>query len=86
VTSTTFNHKFNRVAKYGKMDPCLKRYVKGVFASNTLPQILTKYPSAFIVNTQPLPMPGEHWMTIITHSPSQADFLTALENHRLLTI
>lgn len=26
-----------------KMDPCLRRYVKGVFASNTLPQIVTHY-------------------------------------------
>lgn len=61
-----------------KMDPCLRRYVKGVFASNTLPQIVTHYPSAFIVNTQPLPMPGEHWVSIIIRSPSQAEFFDSL--------
>lgn len=33
-----------------KSDPCLRQCVKGVFASNTLPQIITQYPSAFIVN------------------------------------
>jgi hypothetical protein len=61
-----------------KMDPCLRRYVKGVYASNTLPQIVTQYPSAFIVNTQPLPMSGEHWVTIIIHSPSHAEFFDSL--------
>lgn len=43
-----------------KTDSCLRRFVKGVFASNTLPQMVTEFPSAFIVNTQPLPFPGEH--------------------------
>jgi hypothetical protein len=61
-----------------KIDPCLRRYVKGVFASNTLPQTITQYPSAFIVNTQPLPMPGEHWVAIIMRSPSQAEFFDSL--------
>lgn len=41
-----------------RTDPCLRRYVKGVFASNTLPATVTQFPSAFIVNTQPLPFPG----------------------------
>ena len=61
-----------------KIDPCLRHYVKGVFASNTLPQCVTQYPSAFIVNTQPLPMPGEHWVAIIMRSPSQAEFFDSL--------
>lgn len=61
-----------------KMDPCLRRNVKGVFASNTLPPIVTQYPSAFIVNTQPLPLPGEHWVVIIIQSLSQAEFFDSL--------
>jgi hypothetical protein len=60
------------------MDTCLRRYVKGVFASNTLPHIVMQYPSVVIVNTQPLPMPGEHWVTIIIHSPSHAEFFDIL--------
>lgn len=68
-----------------KADPCLRHYVKGVFASNTLPQIVTQYPSAVIVNTQPLPFPGEHWVALIMCSPTQS-FSTALENHQLITI
>lgn len=61
-----------------KSDPCLRQYVKGVFASNTLPQIITQYPSAFIVNTQPVPFPGEHWLALIIYSPAQAEFFDSL--------
>lgn len=34
---------------------CLKKYVKGVNACNTLPENVTNFPSAFIVNTDPIP-------------------------------
>lgn len=61
-----------------KTDPCLRRFVKGVFASNTLPQMVTEFPSAFIVNTQPLPFPGEHWVALIVYSPLQAEFFDSL--------
>ena len=61
-----------------KTDPCLNLRVKGVYASNTLPQFVTQYPSAFIINTQPLPLPGEHWIAIIVHSPLRAEFFDSL--------
>lgn len=61
-----------------KTDPCLRRFVKGVFASNTLPQMVTEFPSAVIVNTQPLPFPGEHWVALIVYSPLQAEFFDSL--------
>lgn len=57
-------------------EPILKRFVKGVYASNTLPEVVTRYPSAFIINTQPLPFPGEHWVAVTIHSSSKATFLT----------
>ena len=59
-------------------EPILKRYVRGVFASNTVPEVVTHYPSAFIINTQPLPLPGEHWVAVIIHSVSEADFFDSL--------
>lgn len=61
-----------------KTDPCLNLRVKGVYASNTLPRFVTQYPSAFIINTQPLPLPGEHWIAIIVHSPLRAEFFDSL--------
>ena len=52
--------------------------MRGVYASNTLPKVVTRYPSAFIINTQPLPLPGEHWVAVIIHSSSEADFFDSL--------
>ena len=59
-------------------EPILKRFVKGVYASNTVPEVVTRYPSAFIINTEPLPLPGEHWIAVIIHSSSEADFFDSL--------
>ena len=59
-------------------EPILKRFVRGVYASNTVPEVVTRYPSAFIINTEPLPLPGEHWVAVIIHSSSEADFLDSL--------
>ena len=61
-----------------KSSPCLKTVVKGVFALNTLPHRVTQYPSAFIVNTDPIPLPGEHWVLIIIYSPWKAEFFDSL--------
>ena len=58
--------------------PCLKKYVRGVYAINTLPEYVTIYPSAYIVNTDPIPLPGEHWVLIIIHSPYRSEFFDSL--------
>lgn len=57
---------------------CLKKYVKGVYACNTLPENVTNFPSAFIVNTDPIPKPGKHWVAIVMHSSSQIDYFDSL--------
>lgn len=57
---------------------CLKKYVKGVYACNTLPENVTNFPSAFIVNTEPIPKPGKHWVAIVMHSSSQIDYFYSL--------
>lgn len=59
-------------------EPTLKRLVKGVYASNTVPEVVMSFPSAFIINTEPLPLPGEHWVVVIIHSSSEADFFDSL--------
>ncbi len=61
-----------------RTDPCLRRYVRGVFASNTLPATVTQFPSAFIVNTQPLPLPGEHWVAFIVFDSFHGEFFDSL--------
>lgn len=67
-----------QMLKMVRADSCLRRYVKGVFACNTLPSTVTQFPSAFIVNTQPLPFPGEHWVAFIVFSQYRGEFFNSL--------
>lgn len=67
-----------QLLKIVRTDPCLRRYVRGVFASNTLPSTVTQFPSAFIVNTQPLPFPGEHWVAFIVVNPFHVEVFDSL--------
>ena len=61
-----------------KSSPCLRSTVRGVFAFDTLPSRITRYPSAFIVNTEPIHLPGKHWIAIIIYSPWKAEFFDSL--------
>lgn len=54
--------------------------VKGVFSSNSLPQMVHKYPSAYICNTDPADLPGSHWVVFWMHSPEHAEFYDSLGN------
>lgn len=38
----------------------LKPYFRGIYASNSLPFRVTRYPSAFVSNTDPLEKKGSH--------------------------
>lgn len=66
-------------------DPCLRKVFKGVYASNTLPKQLQHYPSAFIVNNQPLPLSGEHCLAISYIVRISQNFSTVLGNYCLHT-
>lgn len=68
----------NQLLGFVHSKPILKRFVKRVYASNTLPDVVNGYPSAFIINTQPLPFPGEHWVAVIIHSSLEADYFDSL--------
>ena len=48
-----------------KSNAYLRDFVKGVFAIDTLPQHVTQYPSAYIVNTDPMVLPGKQWILVI---------------------
>lgn len=61
-----------------RSDHCLNDVTRGVFAINTLPKYVTGYPSAYIVNTAPLPGPGKHWIAIIFFNGRHAEFLDSL--------
>ena len=44
--------------------PKLKKYFKGVYAVDQIPKLVHSYPSAYIINTQPIRKPGDHWVAI----------------------
>jgi hypothetical protein len=45
----------------------------GVFAADTVPNV-RKYPSFFVVNTDPAERPGEHWVACFAKSPGEVEF------------
>lgn len=62
------------------LDSKLKESVKGVFASNQLPPRVFTYPSAYIINTHPSYMPGEHWICIWFDNNTDGDFFYSFGN------
>lgn len=53
---------------------CLKSVVNGVYASNTLPLTVVNFPSVYIVNTDPLPKKGSHWVVIAYLNRNHSEF------------
>ena len=43
-------------------DPVLSKKVIGVFSADQIPQSISSYPSAFIINTDRKRDPGTHWL------------------------
>ena len=58
----------------GTSHPSLKKYFKGVFASNGLPKFVFNYPAAFILNTQPRSKSGEHWVAIFLNARHHGEY------------
>ena len=46
----------------------------GVFSSDELPHSFTRYPSAYVANTDPSFLPGQHWVAFYHLSPSHLEF------------
>ena len=42
--------------------PHLKPHFQGIFATDTLPDQVTRFPSAIVCNTDPAEKPGAHWI------------------------
>lgn len=55
-----------------------KRYtsdvIRGIFSSNNLSYLVSKYPAAYICNTDPSYLPGSHWVVFLIYSPIQSEF------------
>lgn len=55
-------------------DPHISKIFRGVYSRDRLPSSIDIKPCAFIVNTHPSTMPGEHWLAIHFDSKGHAEF------------
>lgn len=51
-----------------------KKYFKGVFACNKLPQRVIEKPACFIINTDPSNKPGEHWVAVYVPKRGKCEY------------
>ena len=52
----------------GELDPVLHKYFVKACATDELPaHPVHRKPQAYVVNTQPISKPGEHWIALSTH-------------------
>lgn len=54
--------------------PCITKSFKGVYSRNNLPNDSIQYPSIYIVNSDNVDGPGEHWVAIVLENKSHGIF------------
>lgn len=57
---------------------CLDAITMGVFSADTLPNLVRRYPSAYICNTDKKEDPGEHWVVFWFKDDREAEFYDSL--------
>ena len=68
-------------------DPVTKESFAGVYACNQLSSIeINEYPKTFVVNTDPMELPGTRWIAIYFNKQVKGEFLTLTESIRFIII
>ena len=63
-------------------DPVTKESFAGVYACNQLSSIeINKYPKSFVVNTDPMDLPGTHWIAIYFNEQMKGEFFDFCGKH-----
>lgn len=58
---------------------CLRNIFYEITAINALPEFAPSiYPQLYIINTDPLPNPGKHWVCVILYEYGQLDYFDSL--------
>ena len=58
---------------------CLRNIFVDITAINILPKdVPSAYPQLYIVNTDPLPNPGKHWVCVILYNYDKVDYFDSL--------
>ncbi|KHF23991.1 ADP-dependent glucokinase [Solemya velum gill symbiont] len=55
-------------------NPVLSRYVVGVFSTDNLPKYVSARPSAYICNTDPSDLSGQHWVVFWFEDATRVEF------------
>ena len=59
----------------------------GVYACDESTSIkINKYPKLFVVNTDPMELPGTHWIAIYFNEQMKPDFVTLTESIQFIII
>ncbi len=64
----------------GMIDPSRVNFV-GVFPRDMEPIDFTRYPSCYVLNTDPSSEPGQHWVAIFITSPNNFEFFDSFAMH-----
>ena len=63
-------------------DPFTKGSFSGVYACDELTSIeINKYPKSFVVNTDPMELPGAHWIAIYFNEQMKGEFFDSYGKH-----
>ena len=64
-------------------DPFTKGRFAGVYACDQLSSIeISKYPKSFVVYTDPMELPGTHWIAIYFNEQTKGEFFDSYGKHR----
>ena len=65
-------------------DPFTKGSFAGVYACDQLTSIeISKYPKSFVVNTDPMKLPGTHWIAIYFNEKMKGESFDSYRKHFL---
>ena len=57
-----------------KQNELLQRYCTGIYASDTVPKKFNSLPTCYIMNTDPIALPGKHWVAVYISLYGQLEF------------
>ena len=61
-----------------------KRSLAGVYACDQLSSIeINEYPKSFVVNTDPMQLPGTHWIAIYFNEQMKGEFFDSYGKHSI---
>ena len=75
-----------QIAQVLTKDSFTKGSISGVYASDELTSIeINKYPKSFVVNTDPMELPGTQWIATYFNEQMKGEFFDSYFVHLLIT-